>query len=89
MTGEVLLSAHSSRLHRSRSQLSPTVRSILSVHEKKEIHVLEFATTYRKSEFIRGGSAGSKGVFGCNLEASDSVQNPLIRSDFACTASKI
>ena len=31
----------------------------------------------------------AKGVFGCNLEASDSVQNPLIRSDFACTASKI
>jgi len=30
-----------------------------------------------------------KGAFGCNLEASDSVQNPLIRSDFACTASKI
>ena len=34
------------------------------------------------------GSQGLKGVFGCNLEASDSVQNPLIRSDFVCTASK-
>ena len=31
----------------------------------------------------------TEGVFGCNLEASDSVQNPLIRSDFVCTASKI
>jgi hypothetical protein len=30
-----------------------------------------------------------KGVFGCNMEASDSVHNLLIRSDFVCTASKI
>ena len=30
-----------------------------------------------------------KEMFGCNLEASDSVQNPLIRSNFAHTASEI
>ena len=40
-------------------QLSPTIRLILNVHEKKEVHVLEFATTCCKSEYIRDGSVGS------------------------------
>ena len=30
-----------------------------------------------------------KGLFGCNLEASDSAEKPSIRNDFVCTTSKI
>ena len=35
---------------------------------------------------VCNGGFKPKGMFGCNMEASDSVHNLSIRSDFVCTA---
>ena len=51
------------------------------------VHHASFGINFNLDAVDENMIPSSKGMFGCNLEASDSVQNLLIRSDFACTAS--